>query len=72
MHSGLSNPSLFNPPGSLAPSVQVFKNLVLEDLEKLSRNKKRVYIKSEVKKGLEMLCERKNLIIRPADKGVVL
>lgn len=35
-HSGLSNASLFNPPGSLAPSLGVFRELVVKDLETLS------------------------------------
>lgn len=34
-HSGLSNAFLFNPPGHVPPSVLVFKDLVLKDLDKL-------------------------------------
>lgn len=34
-HSGLSNASVFNPPGTLSPSINVFRDLVLKDLEKL-------------------------------------
>lgn len=41
VHSGLSNLSLFNPPGTITPSIQVFRSLVLQDLEKLSHPKKK-------------------------------
>lgn len=61
VHSGLSNPSLFNPPGSIAPSINVFRSLVLQDLDKLPN--KRVNINPTIK------CEHKNLTICPADKS---
>lgn len=67
VHSGLANPSLFNPPCSTAPSIKVFRDLVLKDLDKLPS--KKVYSDPNLKIGLKSLCERKNLIIRPADKG---
>lgn len=31
-HTNLSNASLFNPPGPIAPSMQVFKEMVIKDL----------------------------------------
>lgn len=34
-HTKFSNASWFNPPGFVAPSVQVFKDMVLKDLEAL-------------------------------------
>lgn len=53
VHSGLSNPSLVNPPGTIAPSIHVFRSLVLQDLEKLSH--KNVHIDPNVKAGLKQL-----------------
>lgn len=65
--SGLRNKSLFNPPQQANHQVEVFKQLVLRDLEDLpvkkSLNPK--YIR-EVIKALEA---RKDVIICPADKG---
>lgn len=66
--TGLKNASLFNPPGKLAPSLSVFKDLVLHDL--LQVNFKKGHSES-VKEGVAFLCQRKELIIRPADKGGV-
>lgn len=37
VHSGLANPSLFNPPGPIAPSINVFWDLVLKDLDHLPK-----------------------------------
>lgn len=34
-HSGLANASTFNPPGVLAPSLKVFRDVVLRDLESI-------------------------------------
>lgn len=67
LHSGLSNPSLFNPPGNTAPAINVFRNLVLNDLEKLPN--KRIHQDPKIQIGLKSLCEKKNLIICPAYKG---
>lgn len=63
----MSNPSLFNPPSTTASSIKVFRDLVLKDLESLP--KKRTYDYPDIKVGLKSLCDRKDLIIRPADKG---
>lgn len=51
----------------MAPSISVFRSLVLQDLDTLPN--KRTYTDPKLKKGLKQLCERRNLIIRPADKG---
>ena len=67
IHTGLSNPSLFNPPGTMAPNIKVFRDLVIKDLEQLPL--KRNYSDLNVKLGLKTLCERKDLVIRPGDKG---
>lgn len=67
IHMGLSNPPLFNPPGTMAPAISVFRSLVLRDLDLLPS--KKTYLDPNIKKGLKSLCEQKNLIIRPADKG---
>ena len=67
IHSGLSNPSLFNPAANTAHSVNVFRSLVLNDLDKLP--KKRIHQDPTIQAGLQTLCAKKNIIIRPADKG---
>ena len=67
IHTGLSNPSLFNPSCPIAPSVKVFRDLVIKDLEELPV--KRNYSDPNIKLGLKTLCERRDLVIRPADKG---
>lgn len=67
IHSGLANPSLFNPPAPIAASIKVFRDLVLTDLEELP--KKNIYSDPNIKIGLTSLCQRKDLIICPADKG---
>lgn len=67
VHSGLANPSLFNPPVPAAPAVNIFRDLVLKDLPDLPIKKCQNF--SMNKKGLKSLCGRKDLIVRPADKG---
>lgn len=67
IHSGLKNPSTFNPPVPTAPSIKVFRDMVLKDLEDLPS--KRIYSDPRLNIGLKSLCERKDLVIRPADKG---
>lgn len=66
-HSGLSNASLFNPPGALDPSLKVFRDVVLRDLDKLPV--KRVRTNMDMSAGLDSLCKKNLLFIRPADKG---
>lgn len=66
-HSGLANASQFNPPGTLAPSLKVFSDVVLRDLDQLPA--KKVKTDRDVVAGLNSLCENKGLVIRPADKG---
>lgn len=65
-HSSLSNASLFNPPGALAPSIRVFRD-VLRDLEQIKVRK--VKMQKDLEEGLDSLCKNKSLVIRPADKG---
>lgn len=67
VHSGLTNPLLFNPPVPTASSIKVFRDLVLKDLEDLPN--KRTHSDPNIKIGLKSLCERKDLIICPTDKG---
>ncbi|XP_077341766.1 suppressor of cytokine signaling 5 isoform X1 [Lithobates pipiens] len=66
-HSGLANASLFNPPGTLAPSIKVFRDLVLKDLDGMII--KKCKLRGDLQKGLDSLCNNKSLVIRPADKG---
>lgn len=51
----------------MAPAVNIFKDLVLKDLAQLPL--KRIYLHSLPNAVLRSLCERKDLVIRPADKG---
>lgn len=66
-HSGLRNASLFNPPSTGAPNVTVFRDLVLKDLANL--NVRSAQTQHNIKVGLEALMNRKDIVIRPADKG---
>lgn len=59
---GLSNPSLFN-----SLSINIFKDLVLKDLDKLTI--KQPHKHPSIKLGQRQLYERNDLVIRPADKG---
>lgn len=65
--SGLKNHSLFNPPNTANQHLEVFKNLVLQDLDKL-KPKKNVNPRN-IKEGIEMLETRNDIIIMPVDKG---
>lgn len=67
VHSGLSKPSLFNPPNPIALSINVFRDFALKDLEKLPTKNINEHPESRV--GLKQLCERKNRIVRPTNKG---
>lgn len=62
----MRNASLFNPPGKPAPSITVFKELVLCDLQQIKFKRE---CQKDINEGIASLCERKNVIIRPADKG---
>ena len=66
-HSGLSNASTFNPSGVMAPSLRVFRDVVLRDLDKIKISKFKM--NKNLEEGLETLCKNKELVIRPADKG---
>lgn len=66
-HSNLSNASLFNPPGPVAPAIRVFRDVVLRDLEQIRVKKANLH--KDLQVGLESLCHNKSLVIRPADKG---
>lgn len=63
-HSGLSNASLFNPPGNEALNISVFKELVLKDIEQLKIKKS--YNNMKFREGLESLKNRDDIIVRPA------
>lgn len=66
-HSGLANASLFNPPGGLPASIKVFRDLLLRDLESIKS--KNIKMSKDLESGLDQLCKRKDLVVRPADKG---
>lgn len=67
VHSTLQNASTFNPQMSNNQNIEVFKNLVLQDIDSLKIKKAADPI--HMKKGIKRLTERKDIIIRPADKG---
>lgn len=62
--SGLKNKSIFNPQISNNHYIEVFKNLVLKDIEVLPL-KKRVN-PDYIRDGIKSLEERCDIIIRPA------
>ena len=66
-HSNLSNASLFNPPGGMAPNIKVFRDVLLRDLEKIDVRKTK--LNKSLQAGFDQLCEEKSIVIRPADKG---
>lgn len=66
-HSTLRNNSVFNPQVSDNQHIEVFKKLVLKDLESLEIKKLSDPI--HIKNGIKSLKERKDTIVRPADKG---
>lgn len=67
VYAGLSNPSLFNPPVPTASAIKVFRELVLNDLHKLPL--KKTFNHSSGNAGLRSLCDSRDLVIRPVDKG---
>lgn len=67
IHSNLANKSVFNPPKNDHKHVEVFKNMVISDLEKMKVRK--VGDPAYLKKGIRALEKNKNVVIRPADKG---
>ena len=66
-HSGLRNKSTFNPLNKENKFLDVFKNMVVNDLEALKV--KNVLDPQYIKRGIESLAKRKDIVIRPADKG---
>lgn len=66
-HFNLANASLFNPPGRLTPSVQVFRDVLLRDLGNIRL--KKTHLTKSLQSGLDQLCENKEIIIHPADEG---
>lgn len=64
-HSTLKNKSLFNPPPGNEGHIDVFKRMVIQDLNKLQV--KKAWDPMKIRKGIKQ--ERKNIVIRSADKG---
>lgn len=54
-------------PGNMATNVNVFRDLVVKDLENLKT--KLVQPQQDIKIGMDTLCNRKDIVVRPADKG---
>lgn len=65
--SGLRNKSIFNPQINNNHQIEVFKHLVLKDLDgiKIQKNVN----PNHVTEGIKSLEKRKDVILRPADKG---
>lgn len=66
-HSNLRNKSTFNPLNADNKYLEVFKNVVFNDLDKMKIRK--VVDPHFIRQGMESLEKRKEIIIRPADKG---
>ena len=66
-HSQLRNKSLFNPQVVNNQHIEVFSKMVLKDLDQLKV--KKLPNPMAIHKGIKMLEENKEVIIRPADKG---
>lgn len=66
-HSGLWNKSVFNPLNTDNKCMNVFKNMVMKDLDSLRI--KKVQDPLFIKRGIESLEKRKDIVIRPTDKG---
>ena len=64
--SGLRNKSLFNPLVAANQPLDVFKGLLLCDLELI--NPKKDLNPRHIRDGIELLEKRKEIVIRPADK----
>lgn len=67
MHSNLRNRSVFNPPSSDNRHLEVFKNMVCNDLDQLKI--KKVRDSQVIRRGICSLEQRRDIVIRPADKG---
>lgn len=65
--SGLQSTSLFNPLITLNHHIEMFKQLVLKDLENITP--KNNIDPRYIQKGIQALEKRNNIIVRPADKG---
>lgn len=65
--SGLKNKSIFNPQNPGNHFIEVFKSLVLNDIDKLPSRKG--VNPHYIREGIISLEKKKDLIIRPADKG---
>lgn len=65
--TNLRNNSVFNPHITNNKYVDLFKKLVTSELERLPI--KKVYESIDLRKGLESLEGRTDIVIRPADKG---
>lgn len=59
--------NLFNPPNTDNKYIEVFRNMVITDLDSLKV--KKVWDPVYIKKGIQALEEKKEILIRPADKG---
>lgn len=67
VHSNLRNRSTYNPKPKDNTHIEVFKNLVTEEIKHLTvkkREEPRI-----IKTGIQKLIKRKDLVIRPSDKG---
>lgn len=68
--TSLRNNSVFNSHITNNKYVDIFKKLVTNELEQLPI--KKVYESRDLRKGIETLESRTDIVIRPEDKGGVL
>lgn len=66
-HTTLRNRSLFNPPVGDNGHIEVYKRLATQALTKLEIRKSKVA--RDIELGIKHLENRKDIVIRPADKG---
>lgn len=66
-HSSLRNKSVSNPQNKDNKHIEVFQNMILGNLHRLKV--KKLQNPSWIKRGIEKLEKKKDLVIHPADGG---
>lgn len=67
VHSNLRNKTTFNPKLKDNKHIKVFKHMVTEEVKNLTV--KKIEEPRSIKIGIQKLTKRKDLVIRPSDKG---
>lgn len=66
MHSQLKNKSTFNPKSSTNQHIDVFKRMVEKEIKNIKPENPK---NDRIWQGIKKLENRKNIVVRPADKG---